>query len=167
MEQKQRNKSGHWKICPFSILFYFSIFMKNHISNRWEIMILSNSTFLNALLSLLAVAAMGLLSLAGAHRGLLRWVNIGHFFSFSFSTKRGTNPLGAPLMRSAYSMRKFRPRWTSPSSLLFFWSNLLFSLSLQSPSQGASSGLETRNLVCLLIYFFFSLGKKKEMMDPV
>ena len=64
-----------------------------------------------------------------AHRGgggLLRWVNIGHFFSFSFSTKRGTNPLGAPLMRSAYSMRKFRPRWTSPSSLLFFWSNLLF-----------------------------------------
>ena len=46
--------------------------MKNHISNRWEIMILSNSTFLNALLSLLAVAAMGLLSLAGAHRGLLR-----------------------------------------------------------------------------------------------
>ena len=148
MEQKQRNKSGHWKICPFSILFYFSIFMKNHISNRWEIMILSNSTFLNALLSLLAVAAMGLLSLAGAHRGLLRWVNIGHFFSFSFSTKRVTNPLGAPLMRSAYTMRKFRPRWTSPSSLLFFLSNLLFSLFLKEL-------LETQNFWCLLLIYFF------------
>ena len=93
--------------------------MKNHIGNRWEIMILGNPQIEWPLEPQQPL---------WGRRGLLRWVNIGHFFSFSLPTKRGTNPLGAPLMRSAYSMRKFRPRWTSSSSLFFFLSNLLFFL---------------------------------------
>ena len=60
-----------------------------------------------------------------------------------------------------------------PSALNFsFFSTLLlvqsafFSLSLQSPSQGASSGLETRNLVCLLIYFFFQSRQEEGNDGP-
>ena len=99
-----------------------------------------------------------------AHRGgggLLRWVNIGHFFSFSFSTKRGTNPLGAPLMRSAYSMRKFRPRWTSPSSLLFFWSNLLFSLSLSSLLLKELLLVWRPGIWCVFLSTFFSVSARR------
>ena len=98
-----------------------------------------------------------------AHRGgggLLRWVNIGHFFSFSFSTKRGTNPLGAPLMRSAYSMRKFRPRWTSPSSLLFFWSNLLF-FSLSSLLLKELLLVWRPGIWCVFLSTFFSVSARR------
>lgn len=100
--------------------------MKNHIGNRWEIMILGNPQIEWPLEPQQPL---------WGRRGLLRWVNIGHFFSFSLPTKRGTNPLGAPLMRSAYSMRKFRPRWTSSSSLFFFLSNLLFFSFLKEETQ--------------------------------